>query len=80
LDVKYWKKRHDEKEKERYKLKLSTYCFVCDEMMTSFKDLEYHIKESKHAGNVEDFVRSIPVEMRTGKWREREKKAEEGIY
>ena len=32
--------------------------------MKSFKDLEYHIKESKHEGNVKEFMKSIPGEMR----------------
>jgi hypothetical protein len=28
--------------------------------MSSFKDLEYHIKEGKHSKNVREFKRTLP--------------------
>lgn len=30
MEVKDWKRKHDAKAQGKYKLKLSTYCFVCD--------------------------------------------------
>ena len=30
LDVKYWRAKAEEKKKQKYKLDISTYCFVCD--------------------------------------------------
>ena len=41
-------------------MKLATYCFVCDELMSSFKDLEYHIKESRHSKYLREFKRTLP--------------------
>jgi hypothetical protein len=39
LDIKYWKRRHDERLQEKLKMRLATYCYVCDELLSSFKDL-----------------------------------------
>lgn len=49
---------------EKFKLKLATYCFVCDELLSSFKDLEYHIKEGRHAKNVKEFKRTLPQQTK----------------
>lgn len=64
LDIKYWKRRHEEKVNEKFKMKLATYCFVCDELLSSFKDLEYHIKEGRHANNVKEFKRTLPQQSK----------------
>lgn len=62
--MKNWKRKHDERLLERYKIELTTYCFICDDKMKTFKELEYHIKESKHNSNVKEFLKSVPGEMR----------------
>jgi hypothetical protein len=45
LEVKFWKKKSDEKLHNKNKMKISTYCFICDECFNNFKDLELHIKD-----------------------------------
>lgn len=45
-------------------MKLATYCFACDELLSSFKDLEYHIKEGRHAKNVKEFKRTLPQQTK----------------
>lgn len=64
MDVKDWKPKHDQKSQGKYKLKLSTYCFVCDEMLDTFKNLQLHVKDFKHIANVKEFTKTIPEEMR----------------
>jgi hypothetical protein len=59
LEVKYWKRRHDDKSNRKYSVKLSTYCFVCDEVLTNFKDLEHHIRDERHRLNKSDFIKSM---------------------
>lgn len=49
---------------EKFKMKLATYCFVCDELLSSFKDLEYHIKEGRHGKNVKEFKRTLPQQTK----------------
>ena len=64
MNVKNWKRKHDEKLKKKYEIKISTYCFVCDETLTTFKSLENHIRDIKHQDNVEDLTKAIPEELR----------------
>ena len=63
LDIKHWKKTHDKKLMDKYRISISTYCFVCDEIVTSFKILEQHIRETKHTDNMREFTRTLPLEM-----------------
>lgn len=67
MDVKDWKRKHDEKLRKKNEITISTYCFVCDEILKSFKALENHISEQKHKDNVEDLTRTLPEEMRPKK-------------
>ena len=39
MDIPKWKRKHDEKSRKKYDIKISTFCFVCDETLTTFKDL-----------------------------------------
>lgn len=64
LDVKHWKRKHDEKSQGKYRLKLSTYCFVCDEVLDTFKNLELHIRDLQHSENVRDLVKALPHQLR----------------
>jgi hypothetical protein len=58
--MKYWKPKHDRHLQEKFKMRLATYCFVCDELIDCFRDLEYHIKDGRHTKHVRDFKRTLP--------------------
>jgi hypothetical protein len=58
--MRYWKPKHDRLLRERDKLELKTYCFMCDELITSFKDLEVHIRDGRHVKHVRQFKRTLP--------------------
>jgi hypothetical protein len=64
MEIKHWKKTADRKKNERNNIKISTYCFICDEILTSFKILESHVQDPKHTENVNEFMKTLPEEMR----------------
>lgn len=80
LDLRFWKSRHEEHLQQKHKMKLATYCFLCDELMTSFKDLDCHVRDGRHAKNVREFKRTLPPDAPKPTPMEVERPMDQGGY
>lgn len=62
LDLRHWKRRHEERLRNKMSMRISTLCYLCDQTFDCFSELEAHMKHIDHQRTRLQFEKTLRTE------------------